>query len=131
VLNTLMGIVPGLFSLGGKFIQDADKRAEYAFRVQEMVQKFMEVMLQTKTYPFIDGLVKLAYAGEAIVKGLFRPVVTTCMFAFAIYAEINLIELSEGIQAILYGAFPAWGVSRHQLRIKEQQKKETNWEDDF
>ena len=125
----LLNILPGIFKLGGKLIQDADKRAEYAFKVQEMMQDFMKVMLNTKTYPWIDGLVKLSYAAESIIKGLLRPLGAAGMFGFAIYCEINLIELSDGVQAILYGAFPAWGVSRHSEKSNKAKKK-PDWDDD-
>ena len=127
---SLLNIVPGLFKLGGKLIQDADQRAEYAFKVQEMVQDFMKVMLQTKTYPWIDGLVKLSYAAESIIKGLFRPVVSSLMLVFAIYAELEGIDLSEGVQGLLYGAFPAWGIARHREKAKraERGSKEV-WDD--
>jgi len=130
-MGALLGILPSLFKVGGKLIQDADQRAEYVFKVQEMAQKFMEKMLETKTYPWVDGLVKLAYAAEAIIKGLFRPVVSALMFVFAAYAEVNGINLSEGLQVLLYGAFPAWGASRHQEKKKTSQKASKEvWEDD-
>ena len=127
MLNVLMGLLPNIFKLGGKLIQDADKRAEFAFRVQEMVNAFMMKMLETKTDPWVDALVKIAYAGESIIKGLFRPLGSAAMFVFAIYAEIEGIALSEGVQAILYGSFPAWGASRHIEKGKK--KKEEDWDD--
>jgi hypothetical protein len=119
-------MLPSLFKLGDKLIVDQDKKQEFAFKVQEMMNNFAIQMLQTKTYPWIDGLVKLAYAGEAIIKGLIRPLGALGMLAFAIYAETHSIELSEGIQAILYGAAPAWGFSRHQ----EKKRKKVE-EDDY
>ena len=131
MLNVLMGLLPNMFKLGGKLIQDADQRAEYAFRVLEMLQSFMEKMLETKTYPWIDGLVKLAYAGESIVKGLIRPLGALGMMAFAIYAEVNGMELSEVVQGILYGAAPAWGFSRHQEKKAKQKVVEYDDGDDW
>ena len=120
-MNFILSMLPSLFKLGDKLIVDQDKKQEFAFKVQEMMNNFAIHMLETKTYPWIDGLVKLAYAGEAIIKGLIRPLGALGMLAFAIYCEINLIELSEGVQAILYGSAPAWGVSRH---VEEKRKKE-------
>lgn len=128
MFGILTSILPGLFSLGGKLIEDKDKRAEYAFNVQRMAQEMGMKLLETQTYPWIDGLVKLAYAGEAIVKGLFRPLGAAAMGAFAIYAEINGIELSTGVEAILYGAFPAWGASRHvEKKSKKEEGSDLGW----
>ena len=123
----LLNFLPGMLKLGGKLIVDKDKQAEYAFKVLEMSDRFAQKMLETKTYPWIDGLVKLAYAGESIVKGLIRPLGALGMGCFAIYAEVNAIELSEAVQALLYGAAPAWGYSRHQE--KKRPRKEDDWDD--
>jgi hypothetical protein len=116
-------LLPGLFKIGDKLIADEDKKMEYAFKVQEMAFKQMEILINAKTYPWIDGLVKLSYAAESIIKGLFRPIVSAGMFVFAMYAEVHGIQLSEGVQAILYGAFPAWGASRHVSKNKELERK--------
>ena len=120
MLGLFTSIIPGLFKLGGKMIKDEDKQMEYAFKVQEMVQELALKLLDTKTYPWIDGLVKLAYAGEAIVKGLIRPLGSAGMLIFAMYCELKGIQLSDGVQAVLYSAFPAWGVSRHAEKAKKQ-----------
>lgn len=129
MIGLFTSLLPSLFKLGDKMIVDEDKKAEFAFKVQEMAFKQMEVLINAKTYPWIDGLVKMAYASEQIVKGLFRPIASGLMLAFAMYCEVSAIELSDGVQAILYGAFPAWGVSRH---VDKQKKKENvdPWDDD-
>lgn len=125
-----------MFKLGGKLIQDADKRAEYAFKVQEMVQDFMKVMLQTKTYPWIDGLVKLAYAGEAIVKGLIRPAVATGLFVWGILNPENVAQLQElgavgdVATAGIFGSLPAWGVDRG-LDKRKKKKEVVDYDDEF
>ena len=126
MLGLLGSLLPGLFNLGGKMIEDKDKKNEYAFKVLEMTQELSLKMLDVKTYPWIDGLVKLAYASEQIIKGLFRPIAATVMFVFAMYCELNAIELSDTIQTLLYGAFPAWGVSRH---VEKKDKSTDAWED--
>ena len=89
MIGLLTSLVPGLFNLGGKLIQDADKKAEYSFKVLEMSQDLALKMLEVKTYPWIDGLVKLSYAGEQIIKGLFRPIITAVGFGFGLYFELN------------------------------------------
>ena len=128
MISLFTSLIPSLFKLGDKLIVDEDKKAEFAFKVQEMAFKQMEQLTNAKTYPWVDALVKLAYASEQIIKGLFRPIASACMLVFAMYCEINLIELSDGVQAILYGAFPAWGISRHsEKKNKEKDEGELGW----
>ncbi len=124
MLKLLTSLVPSLFKLGDKLIEDKDKKAEYAFKVQDMVQTMSLKLLETKTYPWIDGLVKLAYAGGAITKGLLRPIGAAIMTGFVMYAELRGIQLSTGIEAIMAGAFPAWGASRYSEKKKGIDKKE-------
>ena len=128
MIGLITSLLPGLFKIGDKLIADKDKKAEYAFKVQEMFFKQMEALIAAKTYPWVDALVKLAYASEQIIKGLFRPIASAGMLVFAMYCELNAIGLSDGVQAILYGAFPAWGYSRHQCKKKEKEHIDP-WED--
>jgi len=118
-MGALLGLMPSIFKLGGKLIQDADKRAEYAFKCQEMMNNFMMKMLDTKTYPWVDGLVKLAYASEAIIKGLFRPVVASGLFVWGLMNPEVLVKLQamEGMggdiaTTAVFGSFPAWLADR-------------------
>lgn len=127
MLSLFTSLIPSLFKLGDKMILDQDKKAEFAFKVQEMTFKQMEQLTNTKTYPWVDALVKLAYASEQIIKGLFRPIASAGMLVFAMYCEINEIALSDGVQAILYGAFPAWGVSRHIDKKKKDDTGDLGW----
>ena len=130
MIGLLTSLVPGLFKIGDKLIEDKDKKAEYTFKVQEMFFKQMEVLIAAKTYPWVDALVKLAYASEQIVKGLFRPIGAAIMTGFVIYAEIKGIELSGAVETILISAFPAWGASRHQTK-KEKIKKQIIDDEDW
>lgn len=118
MLSLFTALIPGLFKIGDKMIEDKDQKAEYAFKVQEMAFKQMEVLIAAKTYPWVDALVKLSYAAEQIIKGLFRPIITAIGFGFGLYFELNNIELSATVEAILFGSFPAWGVSRHVSKNK-------------
>lgn len=127
MIQMLLGsVMPGLFKLGDKLIEDKDQRNKFAFKTQEMTFKMMEVMLNTKTYPWVDALVKLSYASEQIIKGLFRPLGSFAMAGFAAYCQVNDITLPTELQYLLYGAPVGWGVSRHAEKAKK--KKET--EDD-
>lgn len=121
MLSLFTALVPGLFKIGDKLIEDKDKKAEYAFKVQEMAFKQMEVLLSVESYKWVDALVKLSYAAEQIIKGLFRPIVTAIGFGFGLYFELNNIEISGTVEALLFGSFPAWGVSRHMDKSKPKQ----------
>ena len=119
MLSLFTALIPGLFKIGDKLIEDKDQKAEYAFKVQEMAFKQMETLLSVTTYPWVDALVKLAYASEQIIKGLFRPIITSVALGFGLYFELNNIEVSPLVESILFGSFPAWGVSRHFDKKKE------------
>lgn len=124
----LLGVLNLAGKLGSKLIEDKDKRTEFAFKTLDIQQAFMEKMLETKTYPWIDALVKLSYAGEQIIKGLLRPLGAFAMTGFAVYAEINGIELSDTIQTLLFGAPVAWGASRH---VEKKRKDKTEVDEDW
>jgi len=122
MIGLITSVLPSLFKLGDKMIEDKDKKAEYAFKVQEITFKQMETMLNAKTYPFIDALVKLSYASDQIMKGLLRPIGAACMTGFLFYAEIEGIELSGTVEALCAAAFPGWMASRH-VQKKNDSKK--------
>lgn len=124
MIQMILGsIVPSLFKMGDKLIEDKDKRNEYAFKAMELTNDMALKLLDTKTYPWIDALVKLAYAGEAIVKGLLRPLGSLVLAGFAAYCDIKGIELSGAVETLLYGSPLAWGYSRHQ----EKKKVSDDW----
>ena len=128
MLSLFTSIIPSLFKIGDKMIVDQDKKQEFAFKVQEMMFKQMETLVNVKTYPWVDALVKLAYASEQIVKGLFRPLGAAVMTGFLIYAELKGIELSGLVESLCAAAFPSWMASRH---IDKQKAKKPNIEDDW
>ena len=134
MIQMLLGsVVPSLFKLGDKLIEDKDKKIEFAFKTQEMTFKMMEVMLATKTYPWIDGLIKLAYASEQLVKGLFRPIISGGLFIYGIMHPELLKQLHEvglgGDAGILgmFGAFPAWMKSRHDEKKAKPVIDDDDW----
>lgn len=112
MMSLFASIIPSLFKLGDKMITDVNKKQEFAFKVQEMAFKQMETLINAKTYPWVDALVKLSYASEQVVKGLFTPILTAVAFGFGIFFELTGIEISVGVEAILFGSFPAWRVAR-------------------
>ena len=119
MLSALLSIVPGLFKLGGKMIEDKDKKNEYAFKVLQMTQDLSLKMLDVKTYPWIDGLVKLSYAGEQIIKGLIRPIGSLALTGVVIYCAIRGIDLPDSLDVVGSAAFPGWMASRHVEKSKK------------
>jgi len=112
MIGLLTSFLPSLFNIGGKMIEDKDKKNEYAFKVLEMSNQVILALVNTKTVPWVDALVKLSYAGDAIIKSLFTPVLTAVGFGFGLYFELNHIEVSTTVEMILFGSFPAWRVAR-------------------
>ena len=115
----ILSIVDAALKLGDKLIEDKDQKAQLA-------NDAMKSMLASRTYRWIDGLVKLAYAADMIMKGLFRPLGSIAMFCFGAYCTMNSIELPPMIHELLYGAPLGWGVSRHLEKGKKKapQKEE-------
>lgn len=127
MISLITALIPGLMNMGGKLIEDKDKRAEFADKALQMANDLALKMLDTKTYPWVDALVKLSYASEQIVKGLIRPLGSAAMTGFLFYAEINEIELSGTIETICAAAFPGWMASRHVNKNKEKNEGELGW----
>lgn len=123
MLNLILGIIPGLLKLGSEMIEDPDKRNEFAFKTLEMQHEMMTKVLEMKTYPWIDALVKLAMASNAIIKGLFRPVGATAALVFLAYCSINGIELNPVVEGIFASLAPAWGYSRYKEKQAENEAK--------
>jgi hypothetical protein len=138
MLGLLASMLPGLFKIGDKLIEDKDKKMEYAFKVQEMYFKQMEILINMKTYPWLDGLIKLAYASETIIKGLFRPVASAALFAYGLFnpdvlqnLHDNYGAMGDAIIATIFGALPSWGVSRHVEKKRKDVIANKQDNDDF
>lgn len=111
----ITSIVESAIKLGSELIEDKDQKNELAL-------KTMEKLLDSKTYRWIDGLTKLAYASEQITKGLFRPIGSFCLTLFGMYCHVKGIDL--GASHIAFdGAFIAWGASRHSEKAKAKPKE--------
>lgn len=101
-----------------EYIEDPDKKAEITART-------IEAMLNNKTTKYVDAIVKLAYASEAIMKGLIRPVFSIGVFIYGLDNPDVIVRLHEMgaigdlVIGTIFGAAPAWGYSRH----KEKNKK--------
>lgn len=116
----ILSLVDAALQIGKELVEDKDKKAELAYST-------MEKLLSSKTYRWVDGLVKLSYAAEQIVKGLIRPLASVTMFVYGVMNPDVLAQLHAlgtagdvGIAAML-GSAPAWGVGRH---IEKKKKME-------
>lgn len=121
-MSPLIPILSGLIQLGDKFIEDKDKKTEFAFKTQELAFKTMETLLNAKTYPWVDALVKLLYAMQTF----WRPLLGAAMTAFGAYCHWKGIDMGNA-HMIFDAAFPAWGVSRH-VEKQKKIKQETDWD---
>ena len=111
-------VINGIIGLGSEWITDKDKQIEFAFKMRELNFKMAESLLRTQTVPWVDATVKIIYAFVA----LMRPLGTALMTGFGLYAHYKQIPIDTALHAAIDGAFPAWGVSRHINKTREQQE---------
>lgn len=109
--------------LAGEYIEDKDKKNELMYKVQELEFKLRETLLNTVTTPWVDGFVKILIAFRDIILPMLRPVGSFCMTAFGLYCHYKGIDIDGATHAMIDGAFPAWGVSRHANKQKEEEEK--------
>lgn len=119
MFGLISSVIDAAANLGGKLIEDKDKKTEFAFKMADLAERHMEALLNKDTYKWIDALVKLSYASEQIVKGLFRPIGSLVLAGFAAYCDTHDVQLSATIETMLYGAPFAWGYSRHTDKQKD------------
>ena len=103
------GLIDGIISIGKEFVVDKDKQIEFAFKTQELAIKVFEALLNTHTTPKVDAAVKLLIAFNS----LWRPLGGLLMTCFGLYAHYKQIPMDTTTHAMIDGALPAWGVSRH------------------
>lgn len=130
MLSLLAGVLPAIFKLGSKLILDKDKKAEYAFKVQEMSFKLIEGIVNMRTVPWVDAVVKIMAASVAMA----RPIGTFIMTGVGIYFHYKGIVVDGVVQLMLDGAFPAWAGARElnkSRKHKEKLTKSTYEEDDW
>ena len=81
-IGSMFSGVTGLIS---EFVEDKDKRNEIMLALKEAEGKLAITLIQQKTTPWVDALVKLMYA----TKELYRPLVGGAMTAFAGYCVVK------------------------------------------
>lgn len=123
IITAVGTIFADLFSIVKEITPDVDKQLELTIRLAQARMDFERTILQQQTTPWIDATVKLAMAGEQIVKGLFRPIGSFCMAGFAAYCIINAIDIPTWAEPVMtmMGVSPAaWGLSRYFEKAKAQ-----------
>lgn len=114
-------VVESLLALGGKYIDDKTKQMEFATEVAKLGLQTQQVILEDKTSPFVDGLVKLMYASKDVLIPLLRPLGSAALSAFSAYCAYKHIDLgSMGI--VMGAAFPGWMASRGIEKLTDKDK---------
>lgn len=116
-------LIDSVSSLASEFIEDKDKLNEINLKIRELESKVTTTLLSTKTTPKADAFVKILIAFRDIVVPLLRPVGASCMTAVGLYCHLNGVEIDGATHAMIDGAFPAWGASRHVNKHKEEEEK--------
>ncbi len=131
MLSFLTALISPITNIADKLIIDKDKYAEIQLRKIEIKAEARDKLLSITTTPTVDAMVKLAIAMKDVFIPLMRPVISSGMMLFAIYAANKGIELSAPLEAVLVAAFPSWGLSRFAEKKDEQKTKreEMAWED--
>lgn len=135
MINVALSALSIIGKLGDKMIEDKDSRLAFVQKQQELAHEMAMALLQQKTYPWMDALVKMAYASEAIIKGLFRPVFSCGLFIWGLLnpesiAELQKLEFGGDVAvATIFGAAPAWGVDRA-MDKRRKKKRVAAFEDE-
>lgn len=124
-------VIEEVSSLVSEFIEDPDKKREIDYKLQDLEFGLRKSLLATTTTPKVDAFVKLLIAFRDIILPLLRPLGAAAMTAFGMYCHLKGVEIDGAVHAVMDGAFPAWGASRHvhksnELKQQKQQKKEDN-----
>ena len=133
-LSIIGSVVKGLFGIADKMIVDKDKKAEFAFKIQDRTFNLMERLVEIKTIPWVDAVVKLLIASVSLA----RPIGSFLLTAFSIYAQVKGIQLDSVTNGVLLSAFPGWMAAREanksrKAKIKREAiiaSKQDSWDDD-
>jgi len=112
-------IVSGLFSLGDKFVEDKDKKTEFAFKTQEIFFKLLEKLVDAKTVPWVDAVVKLMIASVTMM----RPVGSFALTLIGLYLDARDYPINETMNMALEAAFPSWMAARQVDKHKKKKKQ--------
>lgn len=120
MLQAILGIIPGVMKLADKMIVDKDKKAEFAFKQQEMQNALVMKLVEQETIPWVDATVKLL--GAMVMLG--RPVGSFALTAFYLWSQYRGVDLGTVGEAVTAGAFPAWMAAREAGKSRAAKLKE-------
>lgn len=118
-----------LIRIADKAIEDKTERLRFQQQVVEQTFQFYRALLEARTTPWVDGLVKLVLA----LKGLFRPVFGAAALAYVAWLNSKGISLPPWVEVALSALLPGWFVSRG-VEKAARSRKQPPWEfddDDF
>lgn len=118
-------LISGLFTLGGKFIEDKDKKTEFAFKTQEIFFQMLTKLVEVKTVPWVDALVKLMAASITMM----RPIGSFALTVLGVYIDAKGYAVNDTMTMALQAAFPGWMAARQIDKHKPTKKKEMNFDD--
>jgi len=110
-----------LTSLISEFVVDDEKMAQIKLEVDKVEASVKSDLLKTSTTPKVDAFVKILIAFNDLIIPWFRPIGAGLMTAVGLWFHYKQIPIDGAVHAMIDGAFPAWGASRHVN--KQTQKK--------
>lgn len=125
----LFSLGKGLIGLADKAIEDKDQRLAFQTKILERTFDLFEKLIATPTNPTLDALVKFILVFNFALKGLFRPVGSFALVAFAGWMRARGTPLPDYIEVAFFGTPIAWGTSRHIEKNKRPKRPEEEFED--
>ncbi len=118
----LLTLVPDILDAAKRFIPDKKQLAEFEHDISTLKLELDKTLLTTKTVPWVDATIKILYALKEVIIPMFRPLGGAAMTAFGMYCHLKGVEIDIGLHAILDGALPAWGLSRHAEKGRKKRR---------
>lgn len=116
-------LISAITTLGGsalkiidQFVEDKDLKQKLAIRQLELTYGLIEKIINTATVPWVDALVKVLMS----LVVLARPIGTFLLTSVALYFYWKGVEVDPTVNAMLAGAFPAWGAAREVGKVREE-----------
>jgi len=120
VISAITDVFKGVIGVVDQLVEDKDKKNELIYKIMEMQNQLNLTVLQLKTVPWVDAMVKILFAVRDLIIPLLRPVIAAALTGFVAYAEVKGITLSPAVEAAFAAAFPGWMYSRHVTKTKEK-----------
>jgi len=113
-----------LIRMADKAIEDKTERLRFQQQVVEQTFAFYRTLLEARTTPWVDALVKLVLA----LKGLFRPLFGAAALGYVAWLESQGQALPVWVSVALSSLLPGWFVSRGVEKMATKRKGSDVWE---